>query len=232
MTIKPKIPSGDTSQSSSGSYDGSGDDANERDLEGDDQDDNEGDDADDRNGETVRYSTYSKVLSEKKKYAQRLREIEAENAEFRRQQAEAEEARLKETNDYKTAYEKTKTDVEQYRSKYNDLLGDIVKSRKVNAFQAVLKAQVKPEYHGFIDVDAILVDPETGEVDDMSVAKEVERFQKKHPELVVRQTPAAGGNTPYPRGEGKDGNKIRRSDWLKLPSKEMYKWKHEQIIDD
>lgn len=178
------------------------------------------DEADDK--KVVKYSTYKKAVVEAKNAKAKLREIED-------QRRLDEEKKLQETNDYKKLYDTKKQEAEETAKKYQSLLVDINNANKVHAFEATLKGKVKPEYHGFIDVDAILIDPETNEIDQASVAKQVALFQKKHPELVMR-TDGTPARSPAPQGETSP-DKIKRSEWSKLTAKEMWKWKPDQIIE-
>lgn len=178
------------------------------------------DEADDK--KVVKYSTYKKAVVEAKNAKAKLRELED-------QRRLEEERKLQETNDYKKLYDTKKQEAEETAKKYQSLLGDITNANKIHAFEATLKGKVKPEYHSFIDTDAILIDPETNEIDQASVARQVALFQKKYPELVMRidGTPA---RSPAPQGETSP-DKIKRSEWSKLSSKEMWKYRPDQIIE-
>lgn len=179
----------------------------------------------------VSYRSYQKVLTEKKNFQSRLQNAEAELEAIRLQQQEAEESKLKEQNEYKVLYEKIKGEVAEKDEKFNSLVDDIQRQRKIAAFSSALKGQVKPAYHNFINTDEIVVDPETGEIDEMSVTREVERFSTEYPELVLRPHDKRSTST-FPQGEANLKGKILRSEWAKLPLAEMKKWRNDQVVDD
>lgn len=181
--------------------------------------------------DVVAYRTYSKVLTEKKNVQERMKAIEAERDELKRERETAEENKLKEQNEYKTLYEKTKQQLDEKDGKFNGLVNDIHKQRKIAAFTSALKGSVDPEYHLFIKTEEILMDPESGDIDEMSVTKEVERFLKKHPQLIARPHEKRSTSV-YPQGESHQGDTIARSEWLKLPAKDMRKWRMSQIRDN
>lgn len=216
MSDEANVPGGDN-QTSGGSADG------QKSKDNDNSTDDEG-------KGTVSYRSHQKVLTEKKNLSERFKTVETELAEMKKERAEADEDELKKQNKWQEAYENTKKELVDQTGKYQTLVEDIHKQRKIGSFLSSLKGQVDSDYHVFIDTEAILADPETGEIDEMSVTKEVERFVKKHPALVQRADKVTTSH--YPKGEHSLDKTILRSEWLKLKtSKEMKEWRPEQVVD-
>lgn len=178
--------------------------------------------------EKVEYSTYKKVLTEKKNQSERLRAAEAKIAEFETSQREKDENDLKETNQFKTLYENAKVELKESKDAFKGLSGKLTTAVKIEAFKETIDGDVASKYHGFIDSESIIIDPETGEVDQMSVKSVVEKFKADHSQLITLPTNKTSTN-PYPKGESGSVDKISYDEWLKLPKEEMRKWKTSQI---
>jgi hypothetical protein len=96
----------------------------------------------------------------------------------------------------------------------------------LNAVIDALGGNVDQKWLRLIDTDEVVVNPETGEVDPMTVARAAESLKKQWPEM-LRKTAALPNAAPA----GNGGGMISRADWLKLSSKEMMKYKPDQITD-
>lgn len=211
MTEAATVPSGDVRNSS-----------------GADEDNGKGND--DGSADVVSYRSYQKVLTEKKNLSERMREKEEALEKLLSEKREAEEKNLASQNQYKELYEKTKQELDEQRGNYSSLISDIDTQRKIAAFLGAVGGGIAKKYHVFIDTNSILADPETGEIDEMSVTKEVERFMAEHQQLVERPHDKKTTSV-YPKGEASP-NKILYSEWRKLPVAEMKQWNTANIIDD
>lgn len=135
--------------------------------------------------DSVAYDTYRKVLSEKKKRDEQLSSIQAELESLRAQQKEREEAELKDQNRWKELYESLHQENSQLKSSLSEKDQRWESAIKLDSFYRALNGRViDSKYAGFIDTSKILLDPETGEVDQTTVQREVERIQKEYPEII------------------------------------------------
>jgi hypothetical protein len=136
------------------------------------------------NKDTVAYETHRKLLAEKKK-------LQAELEDFRKAQAEAQEAQEAQRGEYKKLWESTKTDLDKYKSELEQERQGRQNFVKVQNFLSKLDGKIDSKYLDFVPTDMIHLDPETGKVDAMSLDKAVEAFMNEHSVLV--QKPNAVG---------------------------------------
>jgi hypothetical protein len=169
--------------------------------------------------ESVSYETHRKLLDEKKKIQAKLEQIEtdrkaAEEADLTKK-GELQKLLDLEREKAKAATEQLKAFEEKERA-----------ARKLSAIVKGLGAPVDQKWYsvlgGHID-DVVFT--EEGEVEPMSVTKIVENIKKEWPEMLRK--PGAGMPNAAP---GNGATKISRDEWLKLPLKEMKKWKPDQIL--
>lgn len=171
--------------------------------------------------DVVAYETHRKLLGEKKKLQEKYQSLEQRLAEI-------EENKLKEKEDYKGLYENTKEELGKLHIELSQKKEEEIASRKLSAFLEILPGQVDKKYWGHVDLDKILLDPETGEIDQMSVTKVAKTFEQTYPEIIIKN---GSVNLPNQSPKGNQGQTITYSEWLKLPLKEMEKWPRGQIIN-
>lgn len=148
----------------------------------------------------VKYSTYQKVLTEKKNTQERLRETEAKLAAFVDSQREAKENTLKEQNEYKALFEQREEELKATKERLTNVNSQIDIAFKVTAFLGAVDGDIPAKYRSFIDTASIILNPETKQVDEMSVASAVEKFKKQYPELIKVPHKATSTNV-YPTGD-------------------------------
>jgi len=127
--------------------------------------------------DTVAYSTYKKVLNEKKdrdaKYNDALERLQA----LEREKSEREEKTLLEQNRYKELWESERKAKEENENKYSQLTNQINNGKKLNAFDKFLGSRLKKdEYYDFVDTDKIIFN-DSGEIEEDSVKLAVEHFR-------------------------------------------------------
>jgi hypothetical protein len=72
-------------------------------------------------------------------------------------------------------------------------------ARKLESFLGTLDGKVDRKYWGHINLDSIVIDPDSGQVDEMSVTKEIERFKKEFPEVIRKPSgPGVPNQSPKP----------------------------------
>jgi len=170
--------------------------------------------------ESVSYETHRKLLDEKKKLQAKLEQIDLDRKV-------AEEAELTRKGDTQKLLDMERKRVADLELKVKDQDERQLQARKLSAIVKGLNAPVEQKWFSVLGghLDEILVN-ETGEIEQMSVTTVVENLKKEWPEMLRRQ--AAGMPNGAPQGNG--ATTITRTDWLNLPSKDMTKWKPEQII--
>lgn len=186
--------------------------------------------------ETVSRKAYEKVLSEKKKAAEALRERNARLAEL---EAEREALSMKDA-EAKGEYQKV---IEAERKKYEaaikriqELEGTIsefnsreMNRKKFGAIYDQLGGAVDKKFFPLIDLDQVELN-EDGEIDEQSVAKYANELKELYPEII---TPKKGALPPSKLpgdGKGSGGKRIAESEWRNLPTRaEMAKYKHADI---
>ncbi len=162
-------------------------------------------------GDTVAYASYQKLLSEKKKLQAKIDKVEREAESREREKLEAQQK-------YKELWESEKTESEALRGKVQSYEERWTDALKLDAFNRALgdTRRIDPKYSGFIDTSNILIDPESGKIDELSAKREVDRVSQSFPEIVKSTvTTHLPNETPTP------GKTLTRAEWMKLPAKEM-----------
>lgn len=174
--------------------------------------------------DSVSYETHQRLLGQHKKAQARLDELEKI---FKEQT----EKNLKEKEDFKTLYETAKTELSKKESEISEFRQQLELSKKYKAFSSYLKEKhgaelASQDYAVLIDWDKVVINPDTGEIDKTVLANYVDDFAKSRKHIIVRPNDAK-----LPADSPKGGsNTISYDEWLKLPSKEMTKYKPDQII--
>jgi hypothetical protein len=168
---------------------------------------------------TIAYDTHRKLLDEKKK-------VQAQLDTLLREKTERDEADARKRGDFEALLKAREDELSKERAARQELSDRITQGRKLNAVIDALGGNVDQKWLRLIDTDDVVVNPETGEVDPMTVARAAESLKKQWPEM-LRKTATLPNAAPA----GNGGGMISRADWLKLSSKEMMKYKPDQITD-
>ena len=134
--------------------------------------------------DTVKYETYRKVLSEKKRRDEELSTARDQIATYEADKKTRMETDLAEKEDFKKLLEIRDQELAETRTQLTGLTQQTANSQKLDSFLSSLDGKVDRKYWGHIDLKSIVVDPNSGQVDDMSVTKEIERFKKEYPEVI------------------------------------------------
>lgn len=174
--------------------------------------------------DVVSYDTHRRLLAEKKKRDEenaalrsRLDAIEAANRE-------REEAELKAKEDYKKLVELREKELTEVRAKLDQKERIFTEAKKLDHFTRALGTSIQPQYLGLVNTDEILLDPATGAVDEPSVARAVENFRQRYPEIIPTRHGALPAGAPIGNGGG-----LTYEQWLKLPVDEMRKRRKDVI---
>lgn len=187
-------------------------------------------------GDKVDYSTYQKVLDEKKRRDAELadlkRKLDEKDAEARRLAAEQATA----AQDWKKLAELREQEAVEAKAKLQEATSTLTKrdeqernAVRLEAFLDTVGGKVDRKYWGLIPIDQIVIDQTTGEPDKSSVARVVETFRQTHPVLIEPVSTPGTPNTA-PRGGTTKPGAITYAEWLKLPHKEMAK-RRADVID-
>jgi hypothetical protein len=140
----------------------------------------------------VSYETHRRLLSEKKELAARLASIETE-----RRAAAEKEAREKE--DFKKMVELRDQELNQLREEYSGLKNQVYHAVKRSTFEEAIGIKIPKQYERLIDYDAIVFDPSTNSVDELSLSKYVDQFKKDFREIMMPQA-VPGVSQQAPKG--------------------------------
>jgi hypothetical protein len=170
--------------------------------------------------DSVAYETYQKVLSEKKKTAERLAILEAEKADREKKDMEAK-------GEYQKLIELEKKRADEAIAKVSAFEEQMTQGKKLRALLNALGGQVDDKFLGFLPIDQIALDPETKDVNLTSVASVADQIKKQYPEFI--KNPNAP-RLPNMAPQGNEAGKISEAEWKKLSAKEMAKYSSNQII--
>jgi hypothetical protein len=140
----------------------------------------------------VSYETHRRLLAEKKQLAERLASIEAE-----RRATVEKEAREKE--DFKKMVELRDQELSQIREEYSGLKNQVYHAVKRSTFEEAIGIKIPKQYERLIDYDAIVFDPSTNSVDELSLSKYVDQFKKDFREIMMPQA-VPGVSQQAPKG--------------------------------
>lgn len=177
--------------------------------------------------ENVPYSKFRELLDEKKKEQSEKRELASKVAEFEKREREKEEELLRKKGDYEALLKSRDEELAKTKQELSAREKRDLELAKARAFVKAAGGDIDSRFleHGLINIDAIVVDPSTGEIDQMSVAQAVDSFKKVWPEAFKKP----GMIIPVEAPNGHPST-IRHSDWVKLSAKDMKKYKPDQII--
>ncbi len=171
------------------------------------------------NRDYVTLETHRRLLDEKKKAQAKLDELLSK-------EKEREEADAKKRGDYETLLKARDEEIAKERARRIELEDSFTQGKKMNAIIDALGGNVDPRWYRLIDADGVKLNPETGEIDALTVAKVAEAIKREFPEIT-----RAAGRLPAQAPEGNSAGNISRAEWMKLPYAKMREYKPNQIID-
>jgi hypothetical protein len=145
--------------------------------------------------EVVAYATHRKLLDQRKRTQQENEELRSKLEAYEAQQKEVEENTLKAQGEYKKIAEAKEREANELKAKYKNLETTVINDYKTRAFEKALPGKIRNEkYLNFVDLNSIVINPESGQIDEDSLKVTVGEFMKEHGEsLVARQ---AGAKLP------------------------------------
>jgi len=166
--------------------------------------DNGGDGAGSGN-DTVSYDTHRRLLAEKKRMQQERDKLAQELAEKRKAEEAAERERLEKQGEYKKLLENERKAREELESKLNQHTQTQRQAKKLGAVLDALGGAVPKKFWGLIDTETVAIDPDTGDIDAMSVQKTVEAIRAEYPEIIRKGGNGSSLPADAPAGNGSAG---------------------------
>lgn len=176
----------------------------------------------------VSLETHRRLLDEKKKMQDEKKKIQAQLEQLLQVEKERQEADARKRGDYETLIKTRDEELAKERQRRIDLESHFIKGQKLSAVIDALGGNVEQKWIRLIDADQVVLNPETGEIDPLSVAKVAESLKTEWPEMLK---PGKTFPQDAPKGLHGGNGRISRDEWLKLSSKDMLKWKADQIVD-
>lgn len=175
----------------------------------------------------VSYSTYKKTLSQLKNLQEKYKEQGVTLDSYVQKEQQFEQKRLEEQGEYKKLLDLERQKLTQYEQERDNYKNKLITAHKLNAFNEKLPSKIaNPKYYSHVPVEDILIDPETGLVDESSVDSVVSSFIKEHPTLLETRA------NPMPSDAPGTKSKLTHGEWLKLPLKEKKERMHEVFNND
>lgn len=166
-------------------------------------------------------NTYVKVIDEVKSVKKRLAESEAKRIEHESALKAIEEQKMLDEKKHLELIEMQKKKIADLENQNNVHVQDKNDFRKLNGLLSVMQQkgiQLESQYYGLLPLDKIGFDEE-GNIDNASLAKAAEDFQKAHPRLTIPLAKLLPNNAS---GSG-SGPKMSIEQWKKLDPKERRK---------
>lgn len=174
--------------------------------------------------DVVAYETYQKTLAQEKAAKQKALELEEKLNEILNAQKSQEEAKLNEKGEFKKLVELREQEIKKLQDQINSISkerdnykGNLDDTYKLQAFYDKLPGKIKrKEYLSFVDLDSIVVDPETGNIDSGSLQNVVSGFVENYGDL-IEQNKFSGLPGDAPKGSSR---KYTMNEWKNLTLKE------------
>jgi len=149
----------------------------------------------------VAYETYRKTKKEVDLYKSKVVEQSERLKSYELLEEQAEQKRLEDAGNYQKANELRDAKFKELESNYQNLQNDISDSKKLQSVLTRLPSElVDEDYASYIKYNDVVVNPETGEVDEESAEAIANDFIKRHHILLKPTTKsrlpneAASGN--------------------------------------
>lgn len=176
--------------------------------------------------EHVPYTKFRDLLDEKKKEQSEKRALADRIAEFEARDKSKEEELARKRGDFDKIIAGKDEELKAAKAELDAGRRRQQEITKLSAFLKTAGADVDQKWLSLVDTKSIILDPTSGEVDQMSVAQTVDNFKKNWPEAFKK--PGATIPTAAPNG-GTTPGKITESAWKKLPAADMKKYRYDQI---
>ena len=190
-------------------------------VDGSSQNSPAGDLVGDKNPDTkedfVKYSTYQKILNEKRNLASKHADTVAALAKLESEKKEKAETEMREQNRYQELLEQREKELADTRSKLDETNKSIEWADKMRAFQDSLgHSKLDQAYYSLVPIDDIKYG-EDGRIDQENLLNVVNTFKTTHSRLIDEPR----NDLPNQRPGLSTGKKLSQAEWRQLSSKEM-----------
>lgn len=170
---------------------------------------------------SVSYETHRRLLDEKKKLQAKADELEAKSKE-------RELADLTAKGDTQKLLDLARKEAADTKAALLTFQTREQQAKKLSAIVRGLGSSVDEKWYGVIGqhIDDVVFNPDTQEIEAMSVTSVVENLKKTWPEMLKKAV--AGMPNAAPLGNG--STTISYEAWKELPLVEMQKYKPDQVI--
>lgn len=170
----------------------------------------------------VSLDTHKRLLSQYKTAQLKLKEYESQLNLKQEQERKLQEEKLTKDGEWQKLVAlkeqeaaSAKQEAERLKAAEASLKKNLFDAAKLQAVRERLPGQlIRPEYMNFIDVEQVVLNPETNEIDESSIDLVVNDFVKNHAAL-LKTDPLR-----LPNGNAKPATRLTHDEWLRLPAKE------------
>ena len=177
------------------------------------------------NKDHVAYSTYSKLLGEKKRRDQEVADLRAKVENFETREKQQEEVVLKEKEQFKELFQLKEKELKQREDELQRLRGNIADSKKMRSFLNAV-GNLEEEYWNLVDLDKIPLTPE-GTPDDTALKAYAENFKERYWKVF---TDPNQPKVPYNAPQGGKST-LTYEEWKRLPTAKEKAARLSEVID-
>lgn len=166
----------------------------------------------------VAFESFQKVLDEKKREAEKVANLKKTVDALLAEKKEREEEELRKRGDTEKLLKLREEELQKEREEKQRLVSNIQGGLKLDAVLNTISGKVDKKYWNLINLDEIVIDPNTGTPDGSSVQSVARQFESMFPEVISRASGMKLPNDAPKNGSGK----LSIEEWSKLGSaKEM-----------
>jgi len=167
----------------------------------------------------VAYSTYDKVLKEKKRTSEENQSLKERLADYEKAELEKEQKKLEEKGEYDKALAARDEQLKSEKEKFQALNERVRNGEKLSAFLKEVGSGLDEKYWDLVPIDQIAI-LDDGSVDASSVTQVAETFKERYgSDLIKKRSSSQLPDEQTPPG-GKPGSSLTYNQWLALPPKE------------
>lgn len=162
--------------------------------------------------QTVSYDSYKKLMDEKKKRDEELRDLKSK-------EKERQEKDLSDEKNFQELLKLREKELADAKAASKEMADTLERGMKLRALLDSVQGKVEQKYWNLLDLDRIAMNPETKLPDTVSVNALAREFEKTFPEVVRKGNGAGLPN----EAAGSTTGRLSYAEWLKLPAKDMRK---------
>ena len=152
--------------------------------------------------DTVKYETHNKLLGQHKAVQEKMRVAQEIIDKFEAEKRNVEEVKLQEQGEFKKLLTLKDEELGKLKTERDTAVKENQDTWKYDAFYKKLGGTLdNSAYLSFVDLDNIIFNPETREIDEQSVESVVNDFRTKHSRLITpfnnSKLPAAPSHLDY-----------------------------------